>query len=122
GLSSVLGALNSAAQGAAEFDDEWLTEAAHDLVSKSGVSIVLAGAHQPVAVQLLVYAMNSALKNIGRTVVVREFARNKNTKSILQLADRMSHGEIKALFIFGGDPVYNAPLVLAQEQEKKAPL
>src|SRR5256885_4411949 len=122
GLSSVLGALTSAAQSGAEFDDEWLTEAAKDLISKSGVSIVLAGSHQPVVVQLLAYAMNSALKNIGRTVVVREFPRNKNTKSILQLADRMNRGEIKQLFIFGGDPVYNAPRAVAQDQEKKAPL
>src|SRR5882762_92025 len=90
----------------AEFDEKWLIEAANDLISKSGVSIVLAGSHQPVAVQLLAYAMNSAPKNIGRTVVVREFPRNRNTKSILQLADRMSRGEIKTLFIFGGDPVY----------------
>jgi MoCo/4Fe-4S cofactor protein with predicted Tat translocation signal len=122
GLSSVLGALTSAAQGGEEFDDEWLTEAANDLVSKSGVSIVLAGPHQPVVVQLLVYAINSALKNIGRTVVVREFPRNRNTKSILQLADRMSRGEIKALFIFGGDPVYNAPRAVAQDPDKKMPL
>jgi MoCo/4Fe-4S cofactor protein with predicted Tat translocation signal len=121
GLSSVLGALTSAGQGGEEFDDEWLTEAANDLVSKSGVSIVLAGSHQPVVVQLLAYAMNSALKNIGRTVVVREFPRNKNTKSILQLADRMSRGEIKQLFIFGGDPVYNAPRAVAQDPDKKTP-
>src|SRR6202011_72320 len=86
GLSSVLGALTSAGQGGAEFDDAWLSEAANDLVSKSGVSIVLAGSHQPVVVQLLAYAMNSALKKIGRTVVVREFPRNRNAKSILQLA------------------------------------
>jgi len=122
GLSSVLGALTSAAQGGAEFDDAWLTEAAKDLVSKSGSSIVLAGSHQPVVVQLLAYAINSALKNIGRTVVVREFPRNKNTKSILQLADRISRGEIKQLFIFGGDPVYNAPRSVAQDPDKKTPL
>src|SRR5438034_6116461 len=120
GLSTVLGAL-TAAKGNEEFDDQWLTEAANDLVAKSGVSIVLAGQHQAVAVQLLAYAMNSALKNIGRTVVVREFPRNRNTKIILQLADRMSRGEIKTLFIFGGDPVYNAPRVLAQDPDKKTP-
>src|SRR5438874_5966447 len=122
GLSSVLGALTSAAQSGAEFDDQWLTEAARDLVSKSGSSIIVAGQHQPVVVQLLAYAMNSALKNIGRTVIVREFPRNRNTKSILQLADRMSRGEIKQLFIFDGDPVYNAPRSVAQDPDKKTPL
>src|SRR5439155_27363069 len=104
------------------FDDERLSEAAKDLVALSGVSIVLAGAHQPVVVQLRTYAMNSALKNIGRTIVVREFPRNKNTRSILQLTDRISRGKIKTLFIFGGDPVYNAPRGVAQDVEKKFPL
>ena len=42
----------------AKFDDQWLTEAANDLVSKPGASLVLAGSHQPVVVQLLVYGMN----------------------------------------------------------------
>src|SRR5437660_516306 len=121
-LSSVLSVLSAAAPNTQDFDDEWLSEAAKDLVAKSGVSIVLAGAHQPVVVQLLAYAINSALKNIGRTVVVREFPRNKNNKSILQLADRMSRGEIKQLFIFGGDPVYNAPRSVAQDPDKKTPL
>jgi len=104
------------------FDEKWLIELANDLVSKSGVSIVLAGQQQSVVVQLLAYAINSALKNIGRTVVVREFPRNRNTKNILQLADRMHRGEIKALFIFGGDPVYNAPRAVGQDPDKKTPL
>src|SRR6266404_3723893 len=94
--------------------------------ARSGFEIGLehrcGGQHQPVAVQLLAYAMNSALKNIGRTVIVREFPRNRNTKSILQLADRTNRGEIKTLFIFGGDPVYNAPRAVAQDPDKKTPL
>src|SRR5204863_1680466 len=121
-LSSVLATLSAATLNAPEFDDQWLTEAAKDLVSKSGVSIVVAGPHQPVVVQLLAYAMNSAMKNVGRTITVREFPRNRNTRSILQLADRINRGEIKTLFIFGGDPVYNAPRGLAQDPEKKTPL
>jgi len=121
-LTSLLGAINWPTEGGEEIDDEWLNEAARDLVSKSGASIVLAGQQQPVVTQLLTHAINSALKNIGRTLVVREFARNKNNKSILQLADRMNKGEIKQLFILGGDPVYNAPRAAAQDPEKKTPL
>ena len=121
GLSSVLATL-TAPEGAGAFDDRWLTEAANDLVAKSGVSLVVAGSHQPVAVQLLVYAINSALKNIGRTIVVREFPRNPNTKTILQLADEISAGHIKQLFIVGGDPVFNGPRTIALEEEKKQPL
>jgi molybdopterin-containing oxidoreductase family iron-sulfur binding subunit len=118
GLVSFLGSLT--APGATpEFNEQWLNELAADLVAKSGSSIVLAGQQQPVVVQLLAYAINSTLKNIGRTIVVREFARNRNNKSILQLADRMNRGEIKQLFIFGGDPVYNAPRAVAHDPEKK---
>ncbi len=121
GLISLLGTL--AAPGATtEFDEQWLNELAADLVAKSGSSIVLAGQQQPVVVQLLAYAINSTLKNVGRTIVVREFPRNRNNKSILQLADLMSRGKIKQLFIFGGDPVYNAPRAIAEDPEKKFPI
>ena len=121
GLISLLGTL-TAPSASPEFNEQWLNELAADLIAKSGSSIVLAGQQQPVVVQLLAYAINSTLKNIGRTIVVREFPRNRNTKSILQLADRMQRGEIKQLFIFGGDPVYNAPRGLAQDPEKKFPV
>ena len=57
--------------GAATFDEQWLSEAANDLVAKPGASLVLAGRNQPVVVQLLVYAINAALKNLGQTLVVR---------------------------------------------------
>src|SRR6266404_2825699 len=122
GLTSLLEAIKWPMEGGEELDDEWLVEAAKDLVEKSGASVVIVGQQQPVVAQLLAYAMNSALKNIGRTVVVREFPRNKNNRSILQLADRINKSEIKTLFIFGGDPVYNAPRGAAQDSEKKTPL
>ena len=121
GLTSLLGSI-TAPSATPEFNEQWLNELAADLIAKSGSSIVLAGQQQPVVVQLLAYAINSTLKNIGRTIVVREFSRNRNNKSILQLADRMAKGEIKQLFIFGGDPVYNAPRGLAQDPEKKLPV
>ncbi|HEY6071318.1 MAG TPA: TAT-variant-translocated molybdopterin oxidoreductase, partial [Chthoniobacterales bacterium] len=61
GLSSLLSAIEWPKEAGDESDDQWIVEAANDLVEKSGVSIVLAGQHQPVAVQLLAYAMNAAL-------------------------------------------------------------
>ncbi len=120
GLSSVLATLK--APPAPTFDDHWLTEAANDLMAKPGASLVLAGSNQPVVVQLLVYGINSALKNMGKTLIVRERARNANENSILQLANEMASGRIKQLFIFGGDPVYNAPRALAIDAESKMPL
>src|SRR5207249_3373708 len=77
---------------------------------------VLAGPHQPVVVHLLAYAMNSALKNIGVTITARDFPRNPKTLSLLQLADEMARDRIKHLFVFDGDPVFNAPRGLLREQ------
>jgi len=121
GLFSTIATLTAPA-GAMSFDEQWLTELANDLVSKPGASLVLAGAHQPVVVQLLAYAINSALKNVGSTLIVREFMRTPKTNSILQLAADINSGRIKQLFIFGGDPVYNAPRALTQDRETKAPV
>ena len=121
GLFSTIATL-TAPKDAMAFDEQWLTEVANDLVSKPGASLVLAGGHQPVVVQLIAYAINSALKNIGATLIVREFLRAPKTNSILQLASEMDSGRVKQLFIFGGDPVYNAPKAITQNKDLKAPV
>lgn len=121
GLSGTIATLK-APEGGPRFDEQWLNEVANELMAKPGASLVLAGSHQPVVVQFLAYAINSALKNIGTTLIVREFARNPKTNSILQLAGEISSGRIKQLFIFGGDPVYNAPRGITQDREVKGPV
>src|SRR5213595_63248 len=121
GLGSVIANLQVPA-GAATFDDQWLSGAANDLAAKPGASLVLAGPDQPGAVQLLVYAINAALKNLGQTLVIRQVPRNPRTIDILQLAVDMNDGRIKRLFILGGDPVYNAQRGLAEDRETKFPL
>ena len=122
GLSSTIATLKAPEGAVEKFDDQWLGELANDLLAKPGASLVLSGAHQPVVVQLLVYAINSALKNVGTTLVVREFTRPQRVNSILQLAGEISGGRIKQLFIFGGDPVYNAPRGITIDREAKEPV
>jgi MoCo/4Fe-4S cofactor protein with predicted Tat translocation signal len=118
GLGSILATLQVPA-GAAQFDEQWLDEAANDLVSKSGAGLVLAGPQQPVVVQLLAYGINSALKNVGSTVLLRERHRNQRDNSILQLAGDIVGGRIKQLFILGANPVFNAPRSLAYDSTSK---
>ena len=108
--------------GAESFDGQWLSEVANDLLAKPGASLVLAGPHQPVVVQLLAYAINVALKNLGTTLIANTVPRNPKTSSILQLADEMNKGAIEHLFVFGGDPVYNANRALTTDKETKQPL
>ncbi len=121
GLGSVIATLTPPA-GGMSFDEKWLTECANDLIAKPGASLVLASPQQPVVVQLMVYGINAALKNVGTTLLVQEQARNPRTNSILQLAAEMNSGRVKQLFIIGGDPVYNAPRGLAQDRETKETL
>ena len=121
GLGSLIGTLTAPANGM-QFDPAWLAECANDLVSKAGASLVLASPQQPVVVQLLVYGINAALKNVGTTLLVRELPRRSRPLSILQLAAEMNAGNVKQLFILGGDPVYNAPRALAQDRTTKQSL
>src|SRR5438477_12137030 len=103
----------------AHFDEQWLNEAVNDLVSKSGAGLVLAGPQQPVVVQLLAYGINSALKNVGSTVLLRERHRNQRDNSILQLAGDIVGGRIKQLFILGANPVFHAPRSLAYDSTRQ---
>jgi molybdopterin-containing oxidoreductase family iron-sulfur binding subunit len=116
GLGSVIANLRLPA-GAGTFDEQWLSEAANDLMAKPGASLVLAGPNQPVAVQLLVYTINAALKNLGQTLVSRQVPRNPRTIDVSQLAADIDDGRIKQLFILGGDPVYNAQRGLVEDRE-----
>src|SRR5207244_10158365 len=109
-LGSVMGSVQGpAAFGGNAFDERWITGLANDLMAKPGASLVLAGSSQPVAVQLLAYAMNAAVKNLGHTLFVRQMPRNPRTLDICQRAADINDGRITQLLLLGGDPVYTAP-------------
>ena len=48
--------------------------------------------------------------------------RNPKAIDIAQLATEINEGRVKQLFIFGGDPVYNAPRGLVEDLQTKVPL
>jgi molybdopterin-containing oxidoreductase family iron-sulfur binding subunit len=86
----------------------WVEECAKDLLAHKGESLVVVGAHQPVAVHVLAYAMNSALGSLGRTLdLVSIDAPAAST--IAALATAIKGGSVKTLFILNGNPAYNAP-------------
>src|SRR2546423_11005979 len=68
-LGALLGNFQS---GSNTFDQQWIDGVAADLIAKPGASLVLVGPTQPLAVQMVVYAINAALKNVGQTLVVRQ--------------------------------------------------
>jgi molybdopterin-containing oxidoreductase family iron-sulfur binding subunit len=89
-------------------DPKWITECAKDLLQNRGKSLVVAGHRQPLAVHLLACAINSALENVGKTVVfqpVPEAAEH----GIAELAQALKAEQVDTLMILGGNPVYSAP-------------
>ena len=87
---------------------EWISECANDLLTKSGRSIVLTGPQTPAPIQVLVNAINIALGNIGATILAVK-TNELPVASISDLAAAISAGKVDSLFIFGGNPAYNAP-------------
>ena len=87
---------------------QWSEECAKDLAAHPGESLVLAGAHQPAAVHVLVNAINAKLRNLGRTVEFVEIPAPAAT-SLPALAAAIKQGAVKTLVVLNGNPAYNAP-------------
>jgi MoCo/4Fe-4S cofactor protein with predicted Tat translocation signal len=91
-----------------EVNAQWIDECAKDLLAHPGESVVVAGAHLPMAVHCLAYAMNAKLGNIGKTIDLVEVA-PAEASTISALATAMKAGAVKTLFVLNGNPAYNAP-------------
>ncbi len=96
--------------GTFQGSDEWLTQVAKDLVASKGKSLVIAGPRQPAVVHVLVDAINNALGNLGTTLVPIAAPERGGAEplSISKLAEDIRNKKINNLFIFGGNPAYNA--------------
>jgi len=91
---------------------EWLDTLVADLEAHKGKSIVIPGDQQDPVVHALAHAINQALGNLGETVTTIEPVEARpvdDVQDLAELAADMNAGEVKALFIFDGNPVYSAP-------------
>ncbi|HYC93578.1 MAG TPA: TAT-variant-translocated molybdopterin oxidoreductase [Thermoanaerobaculia bacterium] len=89
-----------------------LQKALADLQANAGASVVVAGDDQPAAVHAIAHAINTRLGNIGTTVLVTdpiEVMPMNQTASLAQLVRDMNAGQVQALIILGGNPVFDAP-------------
>ncbi|HKB58212.1 MAG TPA: 4Fe-4S dicluster domain-containing protein, partial [Lacunisphaera sp.] len=87
---------------------KWIEECAKDLLEHRGESLVVAGAHLPVAVHVLANAINARLGNLGSTVDFVEVEPSV-ASGISALATAIKAGSVKTLLVLGGNPAYNAP-------------
>jgi len=104
--------------------DPWLKALARDLQSHRGSSLVVAGTSQPPVVHALAHAMNAALGNTGTTVIYTDRIEATPAKdSLPDLVKEIEAGQVSALFILGGNPVFTAPADLQFAQQLlKVPL
>ncbi len=85
---------------------------ARDLEAHRGRSLVIPGESSPPAVHTLAHAINAELGNVSKTVLVTEPVEAQpvdEAESISELVADMAAGEVDALLILGGNPVYDAP-------------
>jgi MoCo/4Fe-4S cofactor protein with predicted Tat translocation signal len=87
----------------------WIEALARDLQNHRGACVVVAGEQQPAAVHNLAHAINVALGNENSTVVYGNASEAHGGDGLEALVDEMTRGEVQALFILGGNPVYSAP-------------
>ncbi|MGZ8487531.1 MAG: TAT-variant-translocated molybdopterin oxidoreductase [Candidatus Binatia bacterium] len=104
----------------------WADALVDDLKQHRGASVIIAGETMTPAVHALAHAMNSALGNIGRTVIYTEPAEANpvdEIASIKELAEDIERGNVATLIVVEGDPVYNAPADLGfAEKLPKVPV
>jgi molybdopterin-containing oxidoreductase family iron-sulfur binding subunit len=110
-LANKLGAVPMAGSFAAFADpnvEAWITEVAKDLSNAKGRSLVICGSQQPPEVHDLVAQINKALGNQDITYI-RRFVPHTVANGVGDLAEQISQGAVKTLFVLGGNPVFNAP-------------
>lgn len=105
----------------------WIAALAKDLSEHKGRSVVIAGDAQPPVVHAIAHAMNSALGNVGQTVVYTDPLTPSEKTQIEQLRELVAEidaGTVNTLVILGGNPVYNTPadLKLNKQRLEKVPL
>ncbi|HUR22193.1 MAG TPA: hypothetical protein VMZ90_15360, partial [Vicinamibacterales bacterium] len=106
------GALNAAAQKA-------LPIMAKDLADRRGRSLVIAGPYQPATVHAMARAMNEALGNVGSTVTYTApiaASPADGCASLSELVGEMNASKVDVLLVFGGNPVFTAPVDLQFSQ------
>jgi molybdopterin-containing oxidoreductase family iron-sulfur binding subunit len=112
-----LEALRSAVAGAkapAGVPEKWIKVVAQELTAPQaeGRSLIVVGSRQPPAVHALALALNQALGNVGRTLLLvpaLEAEPAAALDGITALAKEIQTGAVDTLLILGGNPVLDAP-------------
>jgi MoCo/4Fe-4S cofactor protein with predicted Tat translocation signal len=114
GVSSSI--LSSVSAPSAPLSEKYIDAIVDDLLNNKGQSVLVGGAQLSPSANAILFVLNQALGNEGRTVfadAVPFAASSMNQKSsqhsIRDLAADLDKGRVQTLLILGGNPVYSAP-------------
>jgi len=96
--------------------EKYLKVLVDELTQNKGKAVVIAGRRQPAEVHALVARINDSIGAPGNTLDYVEDPdgdRPAHLRSIADLAKQMAAGQVGALIMIGGNPVYDAPADLA---------
>ena len=88
---------------------KWAKAAAADLAKHRGRSAIIVGERQPPHVHALGLLVNEMLGNLGQTVHLTPIGNMTEAATLAELTTAMNAGEVEALIVLGGNPVYEAP-------------
>ncbi|MFW5653479.1 MAG: TAT-variant-translocated molybdopterin oxidoreductase, partial [Planctomycetota bacterium] len=95
-------------------EQAFVDDVVSDLQEVGSRGLLVAGPSQSAEVHALCHAVNARLNAIGTTVhFVEEPADSGSIAGIRELNDRIREGSIEALFMIGGNPVWDAPTDLS---------
>jgi molybdopterin-containing oxidoreductase family iron-sulfur binding subunit len=108
---ALLARLTGRTAAPAAIGDAVLDAVADDLRAAGPAALVIAGPHQPEFVHLAAHALNSTLGAVRHTVdyIAAPDYRGADEGDLSVLVEAAYAGEIAALAIFDGDPVYTSP-------------
>lgn len=93
--------------------DPWVKALVRDLQAHRGRCLVVAGDFQPSQVHELARTINEMLGSVGATIDYPAFSQTGTTPgSLRDLVEELNAGKVEDLIIFGGNPVYDAPVDL----------
>jgi molybdopterin-containing oxidoreductase family iron-sulfur binding subunit len=105
---------------------KWLAAVAKDLAANRGRALVVVGSRQPPSLHALAHAINAALGAPGASLFHTPVADPDELDAgtdLKALTDAIAAGQVEALVILGGNPVYDAPADLAfADKLAKVPL
>jgi len=93
----------------------WVAAVVADLQAHKGKSLVVPGEFQSPVVHAFAHRINYALGNIGASVLYTRTVEEDavvHGESLRDLTADMEAGKVEALFVLGGNPVYDAPVDL----------